>query len=36
MAMPVYVKEASNWRAEEEDGKEEVGRLLVLDGQTDG
>lgn len=35
MAMPVYLKGASNWKAEEEDGKGEVKKLLVLDGQTD-
>lgn len=35
MTMPVYVKEAGNWRAEEDDGEGEAGRLLVLDRQTD-
>lgn len=35
MAMPVYLKGASIWKAEEEDGKGEVKKLLVLGGQTD-
>lgn len=33
-AVPVYVKEVSN--LESRDGEGEAGRLLVLDGQTDG
>lgn len=35
MAMPVHLKGASNWKAEKEDGKGEVKKLLVLDGQTE-
>lgn len=35
MALPVYLKGASNWKAEEEDGKAEVKKLSVLGGQTD-
>ena len=29
MTMPLYAKGDSNWRAEENDGKGEAGRLLV-------
>lgn len=35
MTVPVYVTGASKWREEEDAGKGEAGRLLVLDGQTE-
>lgn len=35
MTAAACVKGAGNWRVEEDAGKGEAGRLLVLDGQTD-